>query len=141
MRISTRKNRRRNERLTLNMASMIDCTFLLLAYFLLTIVVLEPEDQLSSNIQPEQTTASGARQDFQPQIIDVELVDSVPGYRLGSRLFRDADSLRAALAQLRLDSGPNPDAAARGLLGASRHHETGGSRADSPAPSPPIRRR
>ena len=105
MRITTRKNRRRNERLTLNMASMIDCTFLLLAYFLLTIVVLEPEDQLSSNIQPEQATASGERQDFQPQIIDVELVDLQPGYRLGSRLFRDSESLRLALKQLRLDSG------------------------------------
>ena len=87
------------------MASMIDCTFLLLAYFLLTIVVLEPEDQLSSNLQPDRTTAAGAMQDFQPQIIDVELIDSAPGYRLGSRLFRDADSLRSALTQLRLDSG------------------------------------
>lgn len=105
MRIKTRHNRRRNERLTLNMASMIDCTFLLLAYFLLTIVVLDPEDQLSSNLQPDQTSASGANQDFQPQIIDVELIDSLPGYRLGSRLFRDSDSLRVALSQLQLDSG------------------------------------
>ncbi len=87
------------------MASMIDCTFLLLAYFLLTIVVLEPEDQLSSNLQPDQTTASGSNEDFQPQIIDVELVDSQPGYRLGSRLFRDADSLRSALKKLPLDAG------------------------------------
>ena len=115
MRIKTRINRRRNARLALNMASMIDCTFLLLAYFLLTIVVLEPEDQLASNLQPDRTSAAGSNSDFQPQIIDVELVDSQPGYRLGSRLFRDPDSLRQALEQLQRDSGlfvrvhPGPD--------------------------------
>ena len=115
MRIKTRTNRRRDARLTLNMASMIDCTFLLLAYFLLTIVVLEPEDQLASNLQPDRSSASGSNSDFQPQIIDVELVDSEPGYRLGSRLFRDSESLRGALQELRRDSGlfvrvhPGPD--------------------------------
>ena len=53
MRIHARKNSRRADRLTLNLASMIDCTFLLLAYFIVTTIVVSPEDRLSPNLQSE----------------------------------------------------------------------------------------
>lgn len=105
MRIKAKTNRRRNQRLTLNMASMIDCTFLLLAYFLLTMVVIQPEDQLSPNLRADRTAASGANSDFQPQIVDVRLVESGPVYLLGERSFQDRDSLTAALSELPKDSG------------------------------------
>ena len=85
MRIKAKVNRRRNQRLALNMASMIDCTFLLLAYFLLTMVVVQPEDQLSPNLRADRSAASGASSDFQPQIVDVQLLDSGPVYLLGQR--------------------------------------------------------
>ena len=105
MRIHAKANRRRNERLTLNMASMIDCTFLLLAYFLLTMVVLDPEDQLSPNLHADRTAAAGASSDFQPQIVDVVVVGETPTYLLGERSFRDKASLSAALKELATDAG------------------------------------
>lgn len=105
MRVKAKKNRRRNSRLTLNMASMIDCTFLLLAYFLLTMVVLEPEDQLSPNLHADKTAAAGAISDFQPQIVDVVVLDSGPMYLLGERAFQDKASLRSALKELATDAG------------------------------------
>ena len=104
MRIGASKNRLGRRRLILNMASMIDCTFLLLAYFLLTMVVLDPEDQLSSNLKMDQTSASGAASDFQPQIVDVRMVESTPSYLLGDRVFTDRDSLTQALGLLETDS-------------------------------------
>ena len=99
MRIGASKNRRGRRRLILNMASMIDCTFLLLAYFLLTMVVLDPEDQLSSNLKMDRTSASGTSSDFQPQIVEVRMIDSTPSYLLGDRVFTDRDSLAQALAR------------------------------------------
>ena len=80
MRIKAKENRRRDGKLALNMASMIDCTFLLLAYFLLTMVVLKPEDQLSPNLHADKTAASGAASDFQPQIVEVLVLDAGPRY-------------------------------------------------------------
>lgn len=105
MRIKSRANRRRNQRLALNMSSMIDCTFLLLAYFLLTVVIIQPEDQLSPNLRADRSAASGAASDFQPQIVDVQLLEAGPVYRLGEREFRDRDSLTAALTDLPKDAG------------------------------------
>ena len=105
MRIKAKKNRRRNERLTLNMASMIDCTFLLLAYFLLTMVVLQPEDQLAPNLRADRTAASGASSDFQPQIVDVQLRESGPVFLLGDRVFQDRDALTVALVDLPKETG------------------------------------
>ena len=105
MRIKAKVNRRRNQRLALNMASMIDCTFLLLAYFLLTMVVIQPEDQLSPNLRADRSAASGASSDFQPQIVDVQLLERGPVYLLGQRSFTDRDSLTLALQELPKDAG------------------------------------
>ena len=123
MRIKSRTNRRRNQRLALNMSSMIDCTFLLLAYFLLTMVVIQPEDQLAPNLRADRTSAAGASSDFQPQIVDVQLGVSGPVFVLGTRVFDDRDALAAALADLpkdtglfvRVPPGPNVGAAAAAM--------------------------
>ena len=104
MRIGASKNRRGRRRLILNMASMIDCTFLLLAYFLLTMVVLDPEDQLSSNLKMDRTSTSGLASDFQPQIVEVRMLDSVPSYLLGDRVFTERDGLTQALEGLETES-------------------------------------
>ena len=104
MRIGASKNRRGIRRLILNMASMIDCTFLLLAYFLLTMVVLDPEDQLSSNLKMDRTSSSGVSSDFQPQIVEVRVLDAIPSYVLGNRIFTDRVSLTEALGLLETES-------------------------------------
>jgi len=105
MRIRIPPSRRKRRRLILNLASMIDVIFLLLIYFMVTTIVTAPEDRLSSTIQTNENPEAGARSDFQPQIIEVGVIDGRPAYRLGARLFHDDDALRDALESLDLSSG------------------------------------
>lgn len=101
----SRRQRRRAERLTVNLTSMIDVTFLLLVYFLVSTVLARPEDLLTSSIQTRDADAAGAEVDFQPQIIEVIRLDGAPTYRLAGRTFIDAASLVSVLADLPRDIG------------------------------------
>ena len=100
-----RRQSRRQRTVTLNLASMIDVTFLLLLYFLVTTVLASPEDRLSPSLQTRSEAASGPTSDFQPQIVDVLLVDGKPSFRLGARVFTDKASLTAALRPLPKTAG------------------------------------
>jgi len=100
MRIRTQQTRRQSGRITLNLASMIDVTFLLLIYFMVTMVMTPPEDRLSPALQTNREAQAGPNSDFQPQIVDVRVVDGEPAYQLGSRVFRDRQTLLAALREL-----------------------------------------
>ncbi len=100
----TRK-RARAGGVVLNMASMIDATFLLLAYFLLTTATMQQEDRLSPNLAVERTSEAGPSSDYQPQVVEVIRTESGPRYRLGDRLFEERNSLAAALRDLRKDTG------------------------------------
>lgn len=104
MRIRVRR-RREQEGVVLNMSSMIDCTFLLLSYFLLTTASMRPEDKLNPNLRVDRDAEQGARSDFQPQIVEAIVTDQGPRYRLGDRLFVDRPSLTEALRPLRKDAG------------------------------------
>ena len=104
MRIGTRKSRRRQDRVTLNMASFIDAPFLLLAYFLVTTSLTMPEDRLSPTLQTRSPEA-GQASDFQMQKVDVLRIDGEPVYRLSSRVLRDRTELRDALEPLPKDAG------------------------------------
>lgn len=100
MRIRTQQSRRQASRVTLNLASMIDVTFLLLIYFMVTMVITPPEDRLSPTLQTQREAQAGPNTDFQPQIVDVRLVDGEPAYQLGSRVCRNRNELLAALREL-----------------------------------------
>jgi biopolymer transport protein ExbD len=100
MRIRIRPSRRRKAQIALNLASMIDVTFLLLIYFMVAMVLAENEDHLSPTLQTQQTKESGSEQDFQPQVIEVLVLEGAPAYRLGDRVFREREGLRAALDPL-----------------------------------------
>ena len=100
MRIRARPSRRRLERITLNLASMIDVTFLLLIYLMVTMVLRDREDHLSPTLQTESEAAAGEASDFQPQIIEVMMFEGAPAYRLGSRVMRDRSELAEAIAHL-----------------------------------------
>lgn len=92
------------EEVALNLTSMIDVVFLLLIYFMVTMVIAPTEDELSSTIQtrdPETASAS----DFQPQIVEVLDVDGRPGFRLGERTFFEQAPLRETLGGLNLEAG------------------------------------
>ncbi|MFO0874895.1 MAG: biopolymer transporter ExbD [Phycisphaerales bacterium] len=104
MRIRPRK-RRGQQGVVLNMSSMIDCTFLLLSYFLITTASMRPEDRLSPNLRVDRDAASGSRSDFQPQVVEAVQTEAGPRYRLGDRLFADRPSLTEALRPLRKEAG------------------------------------
>ena len=95
-----RRHHRDTKRITLNLASMIDVTFLLLIYFLVTTVLMPQEDALSPLLQTEREGAAGADDDFEPQILDVAQIDGAPGYRMGARIMRDRDELALVLDEL-----------------------------------------
>jgi len=97
---SGRRQRSARQRITLNLTSMIDVTFLILIYFLVTSVLAEREDQLRSALQTETGQASSSDPDLQPQVVEVALDGGRPVYRLAARRFEDAAALAAALEGL-----------------------------------------
>ena len=104
MRIRVRPSGRRLDRITLQLASMVDVIFLLLIYFMVTTVLAKPEDRLSPTLQTR-TQEAGGVSDFEPQIIDVAMLDGRPGYQLGATILRDKRELRAALRSLHKPGG------------------------------------
>lgn len=100
MRIRARPSRRRVDRIALNLASMIDVTFLLLIYFMVTMILQDREDHLSPTLKTERRDASGAAVDFQPQRIEVLAENGREVYRLGRRVLGDRGQLAAALEPL-----------------------------------------
>jgi biopolymer transport protein ExbD len=105
MRIRVHPKRRRLDRITLNLASMIDVTFLMLIYFLVTTVMARNEDRLTPNLQTRQEDSAGQASDFQPQVVEVVRVAGTPIYRIGGRSVADRQALRAALRQLPKSEG------------------------------------
>jgi biopolymer transport protein ExbD len=86
------------------MASMIDATFLLLSYFLVTTAMSRPEDRLSPMLQT-QSREAGQASDFQPQRLEIGVVDGQPSYQLATRVLRSREEMRAALEPLPKDAG------------------------------------
>lgn len=105
MRIRARKSRRQSGRITLNLASMIDVTFLLLIYFIQTMIIAPEEDSVSPALRVHDRESAGERSDFQPQIIEVVRVDGQTVFRLGSQMFNTQRALTDALQPLPKDAG------------------------------------
>ena len=93
------------KRLVMNMTSLIDVTFLLLVYFMVSTVMARPEDRLTPTIRTQNQSAGGSDADFQPQSVDVVLVDGVQVYRLGQQTINTPQELRERLSSLPLDLG------------------------------------
>jgi biopolymer transport protein ExbD len=98
-------SRRTPQRITLNLASMIDVTFLLLIYFLLTTVLITPEDRLTPTLQVRQEREAIEAADFDPHIVEVRMVEGEAAYVLGARVLRTRNELRAVLDELPRESG------------------------------------
>ncbi len=105
MRFQKRRSRVRVDRLTMNLASMIDVTFLLLVYFIVSTVMARPEDQLTSAIQTRDAESAGAEIDYQPQVVEVVAIDGVPFYVIGNRRLGDLAGLRRVLEDLPTELG------------------------------------
>ena len=100
-----RRGRRGRYAVTLNLASMIDLTFLLLIYFMVTTILAQPEDRLSPTLQTRSESAMGAQADFAPQIVDVLRGDGIPAFQLGTELYHDRPTLTKALVKLHRPAG------------------------------------
>lgn len=121
MRIAPHHGRARR-RITLPMSSMIDVVFLLLAYFVVTSMVMDREDRLSPTLQVEDG-ATAVPDDFEPQIVEVLAGETGPVWLLGARRFTDRVALTDALSKLpkepglfvRVSDGPDVGAAAAAI--------------------------
>jgi biopolymer transport protein ExbD len=83
----------------LNLSSMIDVTFLLLIYFIVTTVIATPEDALSPSLKSEKSSRVN-RDNFEPQIIQVTSIENQPIYQMGDRSFVDREQLFVLLEKL-----------------------------------------
>ena len=83
---------------------MIDVTFLLLIYFIVTTVFTPPEDILSPALKVEEGT-SAQEYDFEPQIVTVTMQGSIPAYLLGEQVLRSREQLATTISKLPRDPG------------------------------------
>ena len=83
---------------------MIDVTFLLLIYFIITTVIATPEDALIPALKAEKSSTV-SQDNFEPQIIHVTTVNSEPVYQLGDRSFVDRQQLAIVMKKLPKDPG------------------------------------
>lgn len=100
MRIRVPPARRRLDRVTINLASMIDVSFLLLFYFMVATMVQDRETRLSAGLQTQSPGGPGSVGDFQTQNVEVRMMDAGPAYVVGARICKDRRDLAAAIAPL-----------------------------------------
>jgi biopolymer transport protein ExbD len=93
----------RDRKPELNLASMIDATFLLLAFFIFTTGAGLNESKLSPNLRVQRGT--DAKDDLEPQVVEVLRVDQTTVFRLGSADHPTRESLAAALEVLPKERG------------------------------------
>jgi biopolymer transport protein ExbD len=97
--------RRSLDQVPLNLASMIDVTFLLLIYFMVSTVLAPDERTLETAIKREQEGASRDDRDFRPQRVRVLRDAEGPLWRLGQRTIRERAELERVMADLPTEAG------------------------------------
>ncbi|MHC4810169.1 MAG: ExbD/TolR family protein [Planctomycetota bacterium] len=97
--------RRSLDQVPLNLASMIDVTFLLLIYFMVSTVLAPDERTLETAIKREQEGASRDERDFRPQRVRVLRDAEGPLWRLGQRAIRERGELERIMADLPTEAG------------------------------------
>ena len=83
---------------------MIDVTFLLLIYFIVTTVFALPEDMLSPALKVESNSVS-QEVDLEPQVVTLSMLGTEPAYLLGDRVIHDRKQFGSVIAQLPLEPG------------------------------------
>ena len=83
---------------------MIDVTFLLLIYFILTTVFTLPEDKLSPALKIEDGSAS-QEQEFEPQIVTVTIQGTEPAYVIGEQVIRNREQFATIISKLPREPG------------------------------------
>ncbi len=103
MKIGVRSRRSAHGAVSLDMTSMIDATFLLLAYFLFTTSVGGQEGHLLAEVAKARSGENAGS--LSPQNIEVESDSEGTLYRIGSRTMRSKEALASVLEQLPHDIG------------------------------------
>jgi biopolymer transport protein ExbD len=83
---------------------MIDVTFLLLIYFIVTTVFTPPEDLLSPALKVEEGTSS-QEQEFEPQIVTVTIQGTEPAYLIGEQVIRNREQFATIISKLPREPG------------------------------------
>lgn len=91
-------------RAALSMSSMIDVTFLLLIYFIVSTVLSKPEDQLNPALLVSQGSAVEESL-LEPQILLVQQENLRSVYKLGSQVFTSREQLAQVLLNLPKEPG------------------------------------
>jgi biopolymer transport protein ExbD len=104
MRNRIQKNRRGSDRVVMNLASMIDVSFLLLFYFMMATMIHDRENRLSAGLQT-QAGGPGSLGDFQTQNIEVRLNGLTPIYAVGTNICTTREELRSILEPLPKSAG------------------------------------
>ena len=86
------------------MSSMIDVTFLLLIYFLVTTVLTPPEDELSPALEVQEG-ASATPDELEPQVLDVVKQGNEELYLIGSQTISTREALASVLSKLPHEPG------------------------------------
>jgi biopolymer transport protein ExbD len=88
----------------MNLASMIDVSFLLLFYFMVATMIHDRETRLSAGLQT-QSGGPGSLGDFQTQNIEVRVESGKPVYVIGTNVCSTRDELRSILEPLPKSAG------------------------------------
>jgi biopolymer transport protein ExbD len=83
---------------------MIDVTFLLLIYFIVSTVFTPPEDILSPALKVEEGTSSQER-DYEPQIVTITIQGIEPAYLIGDQVLRTRVQLSNIISKLPREPG------------------------------------
>lgn len=86
------------------MSSMIDVTFLLLIYFIVTSVLTPPEEELVPALQIEEGTVA-TETDLEPQIVKVTSTSGNEIYEIGGQLLSSRVDLSSVLERLPHEPG------------------------------------
>jgi biopolymer transport protein ExbD len=104
MKFAANHHRGSLNRTALNLSSMIDVTFLLLIYFIVTTVFALPEDMLSPSLKVESNTSS-QELDYEPQIVTLKMEQSRPVYVLGEHVIQGREEFSSVITKLPLAPG------------------------------------
>jgi len=104
MLFNKKKSRRNINKGVVNMSSMIDVTFLLLIYFLVTTVLTPPEDELNPALEVQEG-AGESSDELEPQIVDVVKRGNDEIYLIGSQSIQSRDALFDVLSKLPHEPG------------------------------------
>jgi len=99
MKLSSQKIQR-GKKIELQMTSMIDVVFLLLIFFMTTAAFVKTERDLDSAIKVKKKSATAARADFEPAIVDIVRDGETFVYKMGSRKMTTQDDLIALLRRM-----------------------------------------